>query len=63
MSVLDQKIVDEIYAQSVKLPSLGKLYPQNHMLYEIDSVEITPITTLGEDILTSKNYSYVFKLA
>jgi hypothetical protein len=46
---------NEINAQSVKLPSLGRLYEESHPLYNVESVELKPMTTYEEDILTSSN--------
>ena len=37
----------------VELPSRGLFYPQNHPLYEKDTVEIRFMTARDEDILTS----------
>jgi hypothetical protein len=38
----------------VDLPSGGKFYPQNHPLYNVDSIEIKYMTAKETDILTSK---------
>lgn len=39
----------------VDLPSQGKLYPEGHILRNVDSVEIKYMTAKEEDILTSKS--------
>jgi len=43
------------HAETIKLPSLGKLYPKSHPLFGRESIQIKPMTTYEEDILTSKN--------
>lgn len=37
----------------VELPSKGVFYPENHPLYNVDTIEIKMMTTKEEDILTS----------
>lgn len=54
-NVLEKTTSDEIYAQTVKLPSLGILYPATHPLHGVSEIEIRPMTTYEEDILTSRN--------
>jgi hypothetical protein len=44
----------DIPTELVPLPSMGKTYPVNSSLHGVDSVEIRPMTTREEDILTSK---------
>jgi hypothetical protein len=44
----------EIPVESVPLPSLGMVYPENSPLHGRDSVEIRAMTTKEEDILTSR---------
>lgn len=44
----------DIPTELVPLPSYGRVYPQNSSLYGADAVEIRPMTTREEDILTSK---------
>tara|TARA_R110002153_G_scaffold1580_8_gene8104 strand:+ start:13070 stop:13903 length:834 start_codon:yes stop_codon:yes gene_type:complete len=39
----------------VDLPSGGKLYPEGHVLHNVDSVEIRYMTAKDEDILTSSS--------
>lgn len=39
----------------VPLPSKGKFYPQNHPLYNKDTIEIKQMTAKEEDILTSRS--------
>lgn len=51
---MENQKVNEIYAQSIALPSRGVLYPKDHPLFQKTEIEIMPMTTYGEDILTSK---------
>ena len=44
----------DIPLELVPLPSSGKVYPQNSTLHNVDAVEIRPMTTREEDILTSR---------
>ena len=39
----------------VNLPSLGKFYPQGHPLYDAETVEVKPMTTREEEILTNQS--------
>ena len=40
----------------VDLPSQGKFYPPDHVLYNVESVEMKHMTTREEDILTSESF-------
>lgn len=44
----------DISTELVPLPSNGKAYPQDSILYNKDLVEISPMTAREEDILTSR---------
>ena len=44
----------EIPSERVPLPSSGLVYPESYALYNTDFVEIRPMTTREEDILTSQ---------
>ena len=44
----------DIPAETVPLPSLGKVYPQGSPLHMRETVDITPMSTREEDILTSR---------
>ncbi len=44
----------EIPYESVPLPSLGQVYPEDHPLHGQETVDIRPMTAREEDILTSR---------
>lgn len=44
----------DIPTETVPLPSGGKVYPKSHPLHGLEEIEISPMTTREEDILTSK---------
>lgn len=44
----------DIPYESVPLPSLGLVYPQDHPLHGLETVDIRPMTAREEDILTSR---------
>jgi hypothetical protein len=45
-----------IPTEEVQLPSRGLLYPENHPLHGVESVEIRHMTAKDEDILTNESY-------
>lgn len=46
----------DIAAESVPLPSLGMIYPQDSPLHGRETLQIRPMTAREEDILTSRAY-------
>jgi hypothetical protein len=46
----------DIPAETVMLPSQGKVYSKGHPLHNVETVEIYPMTAREEDILTTRAY-------
>ena len=55
-NVMKDEFGFEIPVESVPLPSLGVIYPQDGPLHGKETIDITPMTAKEEDILTSRAY-------
>lgn len=44
----------DIPVESVPIPSMGVVYPSDHPLFGVETIDIKPMTAREEDILTSK---------